>query len=137
MATTWNRDLIEAGLRNTAKSDQSRAAVELLIKHGTWVEALMEPDNRNSANSVVRYALMGVTTDENKPYVHLEWKELAEHLTQQPHTYSTTEVKFFLLAASLFANLPVNMRDLTARLDPEHAAWMLDAIASAAGVVVG
>ena len=92
VTTTWNRDLIEAGLRNTAKADQSRAAIELLIKHGTWVEALMEPDNRDSANSIVRYASMGVATDEDKPYVHLEWKDLAEHLTQQPHTYSTTEV---------------------------------------------
>ncbi|MEV6403931.1 hypothetical protein AB0M58_13430 [Streptomyces bobili] len=125
--------MIEAGLRNTAKADQSRAAIELLIKHGTWVEALMELDDRGSANSIVRYAMMGVTTDEDKPYLHLEWTDLVQHLTQKPHTYSETEVKILLLAASLFANVPVEMRDLTTGLDPQHAVWVVAAVASAAG----
>lgn len=135
MTTAWNKDMIEAGLRNTAKADGSRAAVELLIKHGIWVEALTEPDNRDSANSIVRYAMMGVTTDEDEPYLHLEWTDLARHLTQEPHSYSETEVKIFILAASPFANVPVEMRDLTSGLDAEHAAWVVDAVASAAGAV--
>ncbi|MFH8939633.1 hypothetical protein [Streptomyces griseosporeus] len=128
--------VVEA-LRNVAGTNrQRRAAVELLIKHGSWPVAWsMEGESSaTSANNVQRFA-----SQYSLPTVGwgvaVQWKAMAEHLDTAEHTYSGTEVKVFKVAASLYAGLPVDLREVTEGLERENARLLVDAVAGAAGPV--
>ncbi|MCX4826797.1 hypothetical protein OG883_44980 [Streptomyces sp. NBC_01142] len=128
----WTKDMLAEGLRNAARRDQSKAAAELLIEHGDWLEALLDEERPQSANHVRRFAQWGMATDEEKFYAHLEWAEMARHLQTAGHTYSDTQVKVFMVAASLREGVPVNLMEITEGLDAEHARMIVEAIAHAA-----
>ncbi|MFG2210926.1 hypothetical protein [Streptomyces sp. NPDC048638] len=132
----WTKDMLTEGLRNAATRNQSKAAAELLIEHGDWLEALLDEDRPQSANYVRRFVQGGLATDEEKLYAHLEWTEMAKHLQTAGHTYSDTQVKVFMVAASLREGVPVNLLEITEGLDAEHARMIVEAIAHAAWPIV-
>ncbi|MFJ9893654.1 hypothetical protein ACIQPR_10015 [Streptomyces sp. NPDC091280] len=101
----WTVEQIAKGLRNTAVKNQSKAAVELLIEHGHWLQALTREEHEPSPNNVRRFAQCGLDGEYNLRAT-LDWTAMAEHLRAAGHTYPKTDVSVFLLAASLREGVP-------------------------------
>ncbi|MFJ9719921.1 hypothetical protein ACIRPQ_29015 [Streptomyces sp. NPDC101213] len=133
----FTRERVAEGLRNVAGRDQhKRAAAELLIQHGTWVEAWsadgeLSPKSANNVGQFTTQVMAPTPGDLGTPFVNIGWARMAEHLQTAGHTYSKTEVKMFRLAASLWAGLPVNLQDVTTGLDPEHSRRVAETVIAA------
>jgi hypothetical protein len=111
--------------------NQSKAAVELLIRHRRWLQALAGEEPKPSPDSVRRFARCGLDGEFNL-CATLEWTAMAEHLHTAGHTYPSPDVKVFLVAASLREGVPVDLGEITEDLDTGHAQLIAEAITYAA-----
>ncbi|MEU0770594.1 hypothetical protein [Streptomyces albogriseolus] len=138
----FTQERVAEGLRNAAgRHPRRKAAAELLIEHGIWVEAWSLDGERSptSGNYVWRFTTQVTAPtpgDLGTPFVNVDWKAMAEHLASGGHTYSSTEEKVFRVAASLWAGVPVDLADVTSGLDADHARMVVEAVAGAAWPVV-
>ncbi|MET7814266.1 hypothetical protein ABZT26_25885 [Streptomyces sp. NPDC005395] len=135
-----SKEGVEQGLRYAAGRNQRKtAAAELLVEHGTWPEAWSlngekSPTSANNVSQFTNQVYAPTLGSPGTPFVSVGWERMAEHLESAGHTYSTTEVNVFRLAASLWAGVPVDMAEVTVGLDTEHARMIADAVATAAGL---
>ena len=125
-ASTLTPSQLEPMLRAWARGVHcEEAAVELVIRHGTW---LTRPDFRRECVTAVDD---GVPGDQRIPMAAISWQRSAAFLETAPA--SRSEAGILRLACSLAGVNTGALRELTAGLDPVNTARVLDALAHRAG----
>ncbi|MEU6932788.1 hypothetical protein AB0A05_26935 [Streptomyces sp. NPDC046374] len=129
--TEWNREELVEGLRRWVDGrPDAMVAVDLLIAHGTWIDALIDEDREESPNYVRKFVArnrLGTLV-----FARIYWRAWYEHLQSSGHTYGETAVKMFGVAASLAAGVPIDLQHALRSLDLEHARLVVDAVATTA-----
>lgn len=122
--TSEHLDLID-GLRNWADGfSADRAAVELLIEHGSW---LTRSDFIDQCVDIVPDDEL---VDPDRPVSIIDWENVFQALTGGLPA-SDSEVGMLRIAASLGAGHPVNLRYALVGLDARNAAAVVDAVITA------
>lgn len=117
-------DLID-GLRNWADGfSADRAAVELLIEHGSW---LTRSDFLDQCVDIVPDDEL---VDPDRPVSIIDWENVF-HALNGSLPASDSEVGMLRIAASLAAGHPVNLRYALVGLDARNAAAVVDAVITA------
>lgn len=120
--TSEHLDLID-GLRNWADGfSADRAAVELLIEHGSW---LTRSDFIDQCVDIVPDDEL---VDPDRPVSIIDWENVFAALNDGELPASGSAVGMLRIAASLGAGYPVDLRDALVGLDNTNAAAVVDAV---------
>jgi hypothetical protein len=90
-------------LRAGAPDRQTRAALDLLVWHESWIPRLAQLTGAPGSP---------VTVDEDLTVARLDWTSWLLHLDGEPYPYSTTELYVLHVAASIAGGTLVSLHSI-------------------------